>query len=221
MINKTMKYIAVITGDIIDSRKIEKKKFDELIYGIDRIFHDIEKNLDIDIKWDIWRGDSFQARIGNPENAMLVAILIRAGLKSNKYNEDADLWDARISIGIGEENSNNNQVSRSYGSAYISSGESLSEISSKCRLTVNIPNAFINEVLDVSSFLVDGYISDWTKKQAEAMYYYLLYDKRQEIIADKLNISQVAVSKRISKFNRRIDKFLELYKSLITKEYGI
>ena len=34
MINKNIEYIAVITVDIIDSRKIEKKQFDELIFNI-------------------------------------------------------------------------------------------------------------------------------------------------------------------------------------------
>lgn len=83
--------IAVITGDIINSRKVNSEIWlPKLKEYFSNIISDPEKR-------EIYRGDSFQIEV-NLESALEIALCIKALIKSsNKI-------DVRMSIGIGEKN---------------------------------------------------------------------------------------------------------------------
>jgi predicted XRE-type DNA-binding protein len=102
--------IAVITGDIINSRKGEVEKW---IYSLKEVLNYYGKEPK---DWEIFRGDSFQLSIA-PEKAMLAAIHIKSVIKQTK------LQDVRMAIGIGEEKYSSSKITESNGSAYIRSGE--------------------------------------------------------------------------------------------------
>lgn len=52
-------------------------------------------------KVEFFRGDSFQMIIDAPENAMKIAVLLRAGLRSCTPKECKKPWDVRLSLGVG------------------------------------------------------------------------------------------------------------------------
>lgn len=74
--------------------------------------------------WEIFRGDQFQLEVKNPENSLLVAIQIKALMKSLKL-------DVRMSIGIGEKTHNSKKISESNGTAFINSGELFERLKKK------------------------------------------------------------------------------------------
>ena len=57
--------IAIITGDIVNSRKLTSKIW---IDGLKKLLNTFGKNP---IEWEIYRGDEFQLEIKNPEEALI------------------------------------------------------------------------------------------------------------------------------------------------------
>lgn len=87
----------VITGDIIESSAIQIKYRDFLLESIREIANEL--SVIEPLRIEFFRGDSFQTVIDSPENAMKIAILLRAGLKGHTPKECKKPWDARLSLG--------------------------------------------------------------------------------------------------------------------------
>lgn len=81
--------IGIITGDIVNSRKLSSKIW---IDGLKKLLNTFGKNP---VEWDIYRGDEFQLEIKNPEEALLIALQIKSYFKTLKL-------DVRMSIGFGD-----------------------------------------------------------------------------------------------------------------------
>ncbi|MES2419655.1 MAG: SatD family protein [Bacteroidota bacterium] len=101
--------IAVITGDIINSRKLPSHWMETLKDALGGLKGKKKK-------WEIYRGDSFQIEL-DVEYALLNAIYIKACLKALKNA------DVRIGIGLGKKNMSSAKVSEANGEAFINSGE--------------------------------------------------------------------------------------------------
>jgi len=215
-----MNKIAVLTGDIVNSQKNTGESNVRLLAAIQETFIEIEAALEIKILLEMWRGDSFQALVEKPEMAMNIALLFRAGLKSKTESnkENKSLWDARIGIGIGEMTYKGETVATSNGEAFVNSGTAFDQIEkSRYFLNVLTPWPEVTMELSVSVALADVIITSWSKKQAEAIYLYQLYDNNQVSLAKKMNISQPALQNRINVNGNfyRIDLFLKRFTSLI------
>ncbi|MGE5409759.1 MAG: hypothetical protein ACM3MI_02275, partial [Clostridiales bacterium] len=77
-----MQTFAVITGDIVKSRKIAPKDIDSVISSLKEVFGLInDKLLNKEGAFEIFRGDSFQGIVPYPEKALLVSLIIRAHLR--------------------------------------------------------------------------------------------------------------------------------------------
>src|SRR5688572_1719902 len=89
---------AIITGDIISSRRMPEKSL-----WLNRLKSILGKKTDLihPSRWNIYRGDSFQLEVKSPENALRVALLIRSGLKAIPEFHKLRL-DVRMAIGIGK-----------------------------------------------------------------------------------------------------------------------
>ena len=81
--------IGIITGDIVNSRKLSSKIW---IDGLKKLLNTFGKNP---VEWDIYRGDEFQLKIKNPEEALFIALQIKSYFKTLKL-------DVRMSIGFGD-----------------------------------------------------------------------------------------------------------------------
>ena len=128
--------IAIITGDMINSRKPTDLNWLE---GLKKI---LGKYGQSPAQWEIYRGDQFQLEVAVPEEALHTAFLIKAYLKTRKL-------DARMSIGLGEKNYAADKISESNGSAFVRSGD-LFETLKKQKLTLAVQTGTLTPILEVS-----------------------------------------------------------------------
>ena len=109
--------IGIITGDIINSRKVNNPL--EWMDPLKKLLNEQGKSPKT---WDLYRGDSFQIEVKQPEETLGYAIRIKAAMKSLK-----DI-DVRMAIGIGEKSFSAPQITQSNGEAFIYSGELLEKL---------------------------------------------------------------------------------------------
>lgn len=204
----------VITGDIIDSSAIQLKYRDFLLESIQETADEL--SVIETLKIEFFRGDSFQMIIETPENAMRIAVLLRAGLKSHTPKECKKPWDARLSLGVGTISYLADYTVLSDGEAFQYSGRELDEMG-KRRLVVKTRWEEVNEELLVSTAFADEVISSWSIRQSQAAYQALLYNISQKEIAHKFQKSTQNISKLLgtAKVNL-IQMYIDRYNNLIS-----
>jgi len=178
--------VAVITGDIINSRKVNSEIW------LPRLKEYLSKIIEDTEKWEIYRGDSFQAEVA-PEIALEVALCIKALIKSNSK------IDVRMAIGIGEINFKGIKITESYGTAYINSGEGFESIKGGT-LAIRTPfeafDDYFNTVLRLLSFVT----ANWKPVTAETIFYTLTHkDLLQKEIAERLAKDATTVNKALKR----------------------
>ena len=176
---------SVITGDIIGSRQQKSKDWVEDLKKILSPFGETPS------QWEVYRGDEFQIEIQNPEEALLVSILIKAHLKAIKL-------DARMSIGFGDKTHNSDKVSESYGSAFINSGELFETLKKqKVTLAMRTGDMVFDEKINLMIQLALTFMDHWLAQQAEFVAAAIENPTLlQEELGQKLGINQAAVSRR-------------------------
>ncbi|MFI3240119.1 MAG: SatD family protein [Bacteroidales bacterium] len=203
----------VITGDIINSRKISdelRNRFLDIIQNLgDKLSYLSLGN----IQSEIYRGDSFQILIEDVSESLKIAVLLRSKLR------EYDL-DARLAIGIGNISFNNSSVVTSDGEAYINSGKCFDSIG-KNRLVILTPWDEVNEELKVSTAFADNIISKWTPTQSKVMFISISEDNIQKEIAYKMgksvqNINKILMTARESLIKDYLNRYTQLI-SNITK----
>ena len=231
--DNSMDKVAVLTGDLVKSRTIKGGEIETVINSLKETFNELNKKVLFNkASFQIFRGDSFQAIIPDPELALISAIIIRAHLRtfkssyslagkrrSNKPINYA-YTDARIAIGIGEVSYLGNNISESQGEAFQKSGYLLDKLKKENeRLGVDTPWEDVNKEFYVESKLADAVISRWTANTAMAVSIHLLDKKNQSELASILKITQPATHKRLVTYGNigSINAFLERYHELITK----
>jgi hypothetical protein len=190
--------IAVITGDIINSRSLPSTWLQTL--------KDVLTNLPSPAKWELFRGDSFQVELA-VEDALLNAFYIKASLKTIKNG------DVRMSIGIGKKAKNNaEKLTEASGEAYINSGEAFDTLSvAKTNLLVKSPNAEFDDDINLYLKLALIAMDDWTPKAAEAVKLSIENDnEKQEKIAQISGKSQSSISEALKRAH--FSEILELEK---------
>jgi predicted DNA-binding protein (UPF0251 family) len=214
----TQKYYAVITGDIINSARIQGD-YTKILQAVSE---DILKYQNAELVFDTYRGDSFQALIPEPQQAMLLSLIFRAGLRRNSNDQKLEsIWDARISVGIGKvKNQSINKESKIGaldGEAFVLSGRILDAMKKENNaFKITTPNKELNKAFTAICPLIDAITQRWTTAQAEAVYIYLLRNLTQKEIGKMLNISQKAISKRLVTSNiEKIKPFLSHFNELI------
>lgn len=198
-----MRNIAVLTGDIVGSRKVANT--DKLITSLKQIFTDIKLKTGIKFDEEIFRGDSFQIVLYDSKDALLLAILIRIGLRAKTVVGSKTssipihkLWDARIAIGIGK-GSVKTKIIESNGEAFQLSGLEFDKLK-KAHEKLNILTVWEekNMHFNIITKLLDVIIDKWTKLTSEVVYEYLLNGSTQSEMAKVLKVSQPAIHKRLS-----------------------
>lgn len=182
--------IVILTGDIVNSRKVSSKKWmDEL----KTIFQSIGKSPN---DWEIYRGDEFQLKINKLEEALAVAFQIKAFFKSINL-------DARMSLGFGDKTYNARKITESNGSAFIRSGETFETLKKqKLNLAINSGNADFDEDLNLMLKLTLSFMGNWLQQSAEFVLVAMQNPTlSQEEIGVKLGINQAAVSRRQKRSN--------------------
>lgn len=189
--------ISIITGDIINSRKLPSVAW---IEGLKQLLNTLGKNPS---EWEIYRGDEFQLEVKNPSEALHHAFLIKSYLKSIKL-------DVRISIGFGEKSYSASKISESNGSAFIRSGELFDTLKKqKNNLAINTGNPDFDKEMNLMLRLGLTFMDQWLAQSAEFVLTTLKNPTlSQEEIGLLLNINQAAVSRRRTR--AKFDLVLEL-----------
>jgi hypothetical protein len=206
---------AVITGDVVDSTLIKPTWRSLLLPSIHEVADELKELSSLTIEF--FRGDSFQIVIDKPEEAVKIAILLRAGLKSKTPQDSEQPWDVRLAVGIGTIDYLSEKIVVSDGEAFRYSGRMLDEIG-KRRLVVLTRWDEVNEELNISTAFADDIVSGWSISQAQVAYLSLLQRVSQKEIATNLNKSVQSISKLLSAAKENLIRmYLERYTRLITK----
>jgi hypothetical protein len=207
---KKSKQIAVITGDIVNSSVLDEAQKSFIQNGIEQSMHE-----GILLRPRFYRGDSFQLA-AKPMVALLLALKFR--MEVRRKNEVADL---RVSIGIGEFSSWNDDVLLADGPAFVLSGKNLDSLKKKdFNIIIITGNKELDRELETYCYMADALIKSFSSVQANILFY-KLDGIPQDKIAEILNISQPSVSKTLKAANWKvIEKFLERYEQIIEKHYG-
>jgi len=195
--------VAVITGDIINSRKVNSEIW---LPKLKDFFS--ETTIDSE-KWNIYRGDSFQIEV-SPENALEIAMCIKALIKSNSK------IDVRMSIGIGEKSFEGEKITESNGTAYINSGESFEKIKNNT-LILKSPFQEFDEYLNPIVRLLSFIGNNWKPVTSETIFYTLTHrELLQKEIAEKLSKDKTTINKALKRGGYdEIIEIIDLYSKKI------
>ncbi len=199
-----MSRTAIITGDIVSSRGIDKTTRENLYTAIDEFARSLRRKW-ID-KYERFRGDSIQCSVHSLSQALHTALLIRCfvmsytSLKKKKQTAKGYLttqFDIRLSIGIGTVDFlNEKKLSSSDGEAFVLSGHSLDNLKkSSERMVLKTTDEAANKEWEIILSLLDAIMQKWTQNGAELALQKLL-GKRDDEVAQQLNISLSAITQR-------------------------
>ena len=202
--------IAIITADIINSRKLVNQEI--WIAPLKKLLTSYGATPE---KWEIFRGDYFQIEIEDPSEALLVSLKIKALIKSIIASEEQKKTapiDVRMAIGLGTKEYAAERISESNGTAFINSGEKFEKLK-KEKTTLAIQSSYPNFDYEMNLYLKLAVIQmdAWTANSA-ALFTTLFEDpeKKQAEIGAILGIGQNSVSGRFKRAH--VDEILELDK---------
>jgi len=176
--------IAIITGDIIRSKKIAAEIWLPVL----------EKSLakfgEKPMFWDIYRGDSFQLET-NINNSLIATLSIIAAVKQ------LPKIDVRMSIGIGEKEYQGKSITTSNGSAFVNSGEAFEQLGKK-KIGIKTPEVNNSNQLQTELQLVRAITEKWTNNMCETISCSLDNPKlNQTEIAEILGKPQSQISREL------------------------
>lgn len=178
---------AVITGDIINSRALPPEWINTLKSALGNLFGK-------QIKWEIFRGDSFQIEL-NAKDALINAVYIKACIKTLKKA------DVRIGIGIGKKSVNADKVTEANGEAFINSGNAFDTLkANKVNMAIITPWSKLNEELNLFIKLASISMDSWGQISAEMVKYAIEnQNTKQDKIAKLAGRSQSSVSEALKR----------------------
>lgn len=220
--------VAVLTADLVKSSLYEDEILEKVLNTLKAEFVHLKDNYkEEDVRLKIYRGDSFQGVIKKPEEALKIALQIKAAvnrihLKKTKKNKAySKVADFKIAIGIGTQNIDREAISESNGQAFQFSGRTLDEMKTenrKTRLKTELEE--VNAEFNTSFFLMDTITDKWSTASAEVVYYLLSGLKEREI-ATEINISQSAVNQRKKAAGwEAISELLTRYRNVINTRFN-
>ena len=203
----------IITGDIVDSSRIKPQNRGELLNCLNIMGEELQCISSFTM--EMFRGDSFQLLIEDPSAVMRIALLLRAGLIHHTPNKEDGIWDARISLGIGNVEFLSENIVTSDGEAFQYSGRQLDGMG-KQRLAVMTPWKDVNEELELSTSFIDDIINGWSSKQARMIYLTLRQDSPKKDVAKVIGTSVQNVRNVLSSAKEHlVRKYLDRYHKLI------
>lgn len=190
--NHTLSPIAVISGDIINSTKLNTEQFDLLLTRLKEL-QKIMSKANTSNAHSIKRGDEFQTVVHDIENALRYTIIYRVGIKAlgKKY-------DSRISFAIASKADLRESVSESMGDAFFLSGRGLKTLKSE-RLLFSSDCNELTESFNLLIKYLDRQLTELTSRQCEVLLPMLRNSNGLSInaLADMLNIATATASKSL------------------------
>lgn len=199
---------AVITGDIINSRKVSSAVWLADLKAILNQYGSEPKD------WEIYRGDSFQLLVA-ADDALEIALLIKATIKQHKE------LDVRMAIGIGTVDYLADKITESNGVAFINSGECFENLK-KQTLGIQTPWEEFNTMFSVVLPLMLMIADNWTSTSAEILKKaFENSDINQNQLATALNRkSQSSISSSLKRAGyEELKNMIAFYKQEIKKQW--
>ena len=179
---------AVLTGDIVASRRSGRARLDAGIAALSLASDRFAAIAGSDLRFTRYRGDGWQVLLDRPDLALRAMICLRAALKA----EGGGL-DTRIAAGFGAvETGAERDLSGATGPAFFASGEALDTAGDR-RYVIALPGW-----PQAVAALLDAIVTDWTAAQAEAAAIDAAENLIQADIAKKLGITRQAVQQRLA-----------------------
>lgn len=185
--------IAVLTGDVIDSRKVQDRP---------RLYRLLDAALAAqaerhDGRAGRFRGDGFQLALPHARHAMTAAIALRAALI--EHSEAEQRWDARIAVAVGPAPWRDDlQVAEADAEPFVQSGQHLDALSEgPAQLSLTLLDEPDDGGLTLLVRYLDDLVAGWSRYSAEVVGLGLADDLSQQAMAERLGIRQPSVHKRL------------------------
>ena len=194
---------SIITGDIINSKSSEPKKWLDALKEVLNQYGRQPK------QWDVFRGDSFQLETA-PEDALKAAVLIKSSIKQFKN------IDVRIAIGIGEKTYTSDKITESNGTAFINSGECFDDLK-KTTLAIKSPFEQFDLQTNIMFELALLTINSWTTTSAKLIKTALENPELTQVeLANHFETTQSNISKGLKRGGfDEISKLLSYYNAQV------
>jgi hypothetical protein len=176
-----MPIAAVITADIVHSTKMPPKEQRSTVSRFGRI---LSGHV-----FEFYRGDSLQAFIRNPNEALELVFQLRSAARGLSA-----IHDVRASIGIGHASARTTNTRTATSQPYVLSGRGFDQLTGEQRLRIQSGNDQANIAFNVIAQYADHIFRDLTIKQAEVVGK-LLEQKTQTEVARSLKKAQATVNK--------------------------
>ena len=205
---------AIITADIVNYTKFTQNSEGNLM---DNFIKWTKKTGSFsEVKYELYRGDSFQCIIPNLNQTLKICLLNRAYFLRLSKNQNG--LDVRQAIGLGDVESLQKTLSRSNGQAFRFSGRSFDAMDKKGNRII-FKSSFdeIDAELNTSFSLLEAIIKGWTATQAE-VFFHKLQGKKEKEIAEQLHISQPAVNRHLKALSwSAVERLLSRFEEIANK----
>jgi len=202
---------SVITGDIIKSRT--KNDTNIWLSTLKKTLSNVSQEKK---NWNIYRGDSFQIEVRDWYQSFLMAVYIKACIKSIHG------LDVRLAIGIGDKTYEGNIAAESNGDAFIFSGETLESLKKeKQNLRIKTNHFELDEELNLYFKLALITMDSWTVNSAEIVKLSIENPNALQIdLGAIIGINQNAISSRQKRAHLQEIMELDLmFREKISKYY--
>lgn len=203
---------AVLTGDIVDSTKLLPTQEARLLELL-ALF--LKEHV-----YEFYRGDSFQAYITEPSQALQLALALRALAIDVTGQEESEVRaDIRIAIGIGKVNLPIGALGSAKGEAFLLSGRELDQLQqTERRLAITCEEPVANIGFEVMADYLDAIYRGMTGKQANVIVELLRGVTQQQLAISrdkaKSTISEIVNAGRWPEIGRVLQQYERLIKLL-------
>lgn len=193
MIDHQPKFYAVLTGDIIKSRKLTPRELEAVRECLARSVEHVRqwKAEVVYREVEFYRGDAWQLLLADPSLALRVAMFLIASVRAQ------GLTETRVSVGLGTiDLLHESRVALSVGEAFVLSGHGLDRMK-KNILHLDLPTSAgpLMEWIQMAVHLCDAISKQWTVRQAEIITFALAPNTQTHAqIAEKLEVRQQSVT---------------------------
>lgn len=165
--------VAILTGDIVNSSKLTTEQRSALIGKLQQ-FLEVQKKTYPDLEFDMFRGDSVQIKLSQPEQSIVLATTIRVFVLSLES-------DIRISIGVGDADTAENSIKVSSGQAFTFSGHALDNMKIRERLVFKSSSDNLDADIRIGINMITALINLWTLNRTKIVLHMLLGISRENI----------------------------------------
>ncbi|EGN74595.1 hypothetical protein A28LD_1608 [Idiomarina sp. A28L] len=203
--------IAVITGDVVDSRTYRDHDYDSMLELLQVVLGEVKRTTLG--SFDVFRGDSFQFVTSNIKEVITAALIIRLTMLIHSPSVEV-----RQSIGIGALTSRRENVKLSTGDAFILSGKGLESMKGELLAIHTLNETFQNNIVLLTRFL-DVHLSKLKYAQAQALLAHIQHPKlTHKQLAKELAKSRVNTTQLLTASDYKlVDAYIHFFKSNLPK----